>query len=86
MALVLMPIFAIGAYFGAMDVMIGTGDLSTMSSSIDSSFMFTVGGLVGLAAAFHTYPMAAKKQIFNEGSARVSIALLAIGGFFQPLH
>ena len=85
MALVLMPVFAIGAYFGAMDVMIGTGDLSTMSSSIDSSFMFTVGGLVGLAAAFHTYPMAAKKQIFNEGSARASIALLSIGGFFSAL-
>lgn len=84
-ALLLMPVFAIGAYFGSMDVMIGSGDLAEMSASITNSFMFTIGGLVALAAAYHSYPVAAKKEIFNPGSARMSTTLVAVGGFFSAI-
>jgi hypothetical protein len=80
LAMFLLPIFAIGSYFTAMDTLTGTNQMLTMSSTIDDGFMYTVGGLMMLSAIFSSYPLAAGNELAEPSRANMSVWFMMLGG------
>ncbi len=80
LAMFLLPIFAIGSYFTAMDTFTGTNQMLTMSSTIDNGFMYTVGGLMMLSAIFSSYPLAAGNKLAEPSRANMSVWFMMLGG------
>jgi hypothetical protein len=80
LAMSLLPIFAIGSYFTAMDTLTGTNQMLTMSSTIDNGFMFTVGGLMMLSAIFSSYPLASGNKLAEPSRANMSVWFMMLGG------
>ena len=80
LAMSLLPIFAIGSYFTAMDTLTGTNQMLTMSSTIDNGFMYTVGGLMMLSAIFSSYPLASGNKLAEPPRANMSVWFMMLGG------
>ena len=80
LAMSLLPIFAIGSYFTAMDTLTGTNQMLTMSSTIDNGFMYTVGGLMMLSAMFSSYPLASGNKLAEPPRANMSVWFMMLGG------
>lgn len=80
LAMFLLPIFAVGSYFTAMDTFTGTNQMLTMSSTIDNGFMYTVGGLMMLSAIFSSYPLATGNKLAEPSRANMSVWFMMLGG------
>jgi hypothetical protein len=76
----LLPIFAVGSYFTAMDTFTGTNQMLTMSSTINNGFMYTVGGLMMLSAIFSSYPLATGNKLAEPSRANMSVWFMMLGG------
>ena len=80
LAMFLLPIFAVGSYFTAMDTFTGTNQMLTMSSTINNGFMYTVGGLMMLSAIFSSYPLATGNKLAEPSRANMSVWFMMLGG------
>ena len=85
MAMVLMPIFAIGSYFTGMDTFTGTDKMGTMAATIDNGFMYTVGGLMMLSAAFTSYPLASGNKLSEPSRANLATWFFVVGGLASTI-
>jgi hypothetical protein len=85
MAFMVLPFFAIGGYFTAMDTFVGTGELGSMAHAVDLGMLFTVGGLLVLAGVFTNYPLAIGKPLATPSSAHLASWLVLVGGVASTL-
>ena len=85
MAFLVLPFFAIGGYFTAMDTFVGTGELGTMADIVDMNMLFTVGGLLVLAGVFTNYPNAIGKPLATPSTATLATWMVLIGGVTSTL-
>ena len=85
MAMVLMPIFAIGSYFTGMDTFTGTDKMGTMAATIDNGFMYTVGGLMMLSAVFTSYPLASGNKLSEPSRANLATWFFVVGGLASTI-
>ena len=85
MAFLVLPFFAIGGYFTAMDTFVGTGELGTMGDIVNMSMMFTVGGLLVLAGVFTNYPNAIGKSLATPSTATLATWMVLVGGVASTL-
>ena len=79
-AMMILPIFAVGGFFTGMDTFVGMDKLGNMAHTVDSGFMFTVGGLMMLAAIFTSYPLTSQKQLAKASNAQLAVWFTIIGG------
>ncbi|MCH2434839.1 MAG: hypothetical protein MK197_00920 [Candidatus Poseidoniaceae archaeon] len=77
------PVFALLGYFTGLNVMVGDGSLASVADTVNSSYLYVVGGLFALAALFHSYPLAAGKSL--TGSASTASWLVIGGGLFSAI-
>ncbi|HJL60161.1 MAG TPA: hypothetical protein QF621_07400, partial [Candidatus Thalassarchaeaceae archaeon] len=63
LAMVALPLFAVGGYFTSMDTFTGTAKMGDMAEMLDTSFMFTVGGLMMVSTIFTSYPLASGNNL-----------------------
>ena len=82
-AAILLPIFAILGYFTGLNVMVGDGSLANVADTVNSSYLYVIGGLFALAALFHSYPLAAGKSL--TGSAGGATWMVIAGGLFSTV-
>ena len=61
----------------------GDGSLANVADTVNSSYLYVVGGLFALAALFHSYPLAAGKSL--TGSASTASWLVIGGGLFSTI-
>ena len=80
---ILLPVFALLGYFTGLNVMVGDGSLADVADTVNSSYLYIVGGLFALAALFHSYPLAAGKSL--TGSASTASWLVIGGGLFSTI-
>ena len=85
MAMVLMPIFAIGSYFTGMDTFTGTDKMGSMAATIDNGFMYTVGGLMMLSAVFMSYPLASGNKLSEPSRANLATWFFVVGGLASTI-
>jgi hypothetical protein len=85
MAFMILPFFAVGGYFTAMDTYVGTGELGSMGNAINIGFLFTVGGLVMMAGVFTNYPLAIGKSLATPSTGTLASWLMVIGGVAATL-
>lgn len=75
----LLPLYVILSFFFGLNVMVGDGSMSTLASHMDSSYLYTIGGLFALGALFHSYPLAASRKLAGNSSTW-AVWLVIIGG------
>ena len=80
---ILLPIFALLGYFTGLNVMVGDGSLANVADTVNSSYLFVIGGLFALAALFHSYPLVAGKSL--TGSAGMASWLVIGGGLLSTI-
>ena len=80
---ILLPVFALLGYFTGLNVMVGDGSLADVADTVNSSYLYIVGGLFAHAALFHSYPLAAGKSL--TGSASTASWLVIGGGLFSTI-
>ena len=80
---ILLPVFALLGYFTGLNVMVGDGSLASVADTVNSSYLYVVGGLFALAALFHSYPLAAGKSL--TGSSSTASWLVIGGGLFSTI-
>jgi len=80
LAMLLLPLYAVGTYFAAMEAMVGTGSLASLSAAISRDFFFTVGGLLVLASVLGYMPLAGGRQPASTGGASTAVWMVAVGG------
>ena len=80
---ILLPLFAILGFFTGLNVMVGDGSLSNVADTVNSSYLYVIGGLFALAALFHSYPLVSEKEL--TGSAGVASWLLMAGGLLSTI-
>lgn len=85
LAMMTMPFFIIGAYFTGMSVYVGTGSLGEMAGTVDMGFMWTIGGLMVLAAAFTSLPQSAGKALANSSTASMAMWAVFVGGLLSTI-
>ena len=85
MAFLVLPFFAVGGYFTAMDTFVGTGELGTMGEIVNMSMLFTVGGLLVLAGVFTNYPNAIGKSLAAPSTATLATWMVLVGGVASTL-
>ena len=85
MAFLMLPFFAVGGYFTAMDTYVGTGELGSMATVMDLGTLFTVGGLLVLAGVFTNYPLAIGKPLATPSTGTMAAWLVLIGGVTSTL-
>ena len=82
-AAILLPVYAILGYFSGLNVMVGDGTLANVADTVNSSYLYVIGGLFALAALFHSYPLAAGKSL--TGSAGAATWMVIAGGLFSTI-
>ncbi|MCS5533246.1 MAG: hypothetical protein NZ736_03185 [Candidatus Poseidoniaceae archaeon] len=85
LAMVLMPFYAVGAFFTGMDVFVGTGQLGDMATTVDMGFLWTVGGLMILSGAYISYPLACKKDLAEPSKANLTVWFVLFGGLASTI-
>ena len=80
---ILLPVFALLGYFTGLNVMVGDGSLASVADTVNSSYLYVVGGLFALATLFHSYPLAAGKSL--TGSSSTASWLVIGGGLFSTI-
>ena len=79
-AMMLLPIYAVGGFFTGMDTFVGMDKLGSMAHTVDTGFISTVGSLMMLAVIFTSYPLAARKKLAKASNAQLAVWLTLIGG------
>ncbi len=79
-AAMLLPLFAVGAFFTGLDTFVGTERLGDVNDTVNLGFLLTVGSLLGLAVIFESLPLATGKKLQNESGARWAFWLALVGG------
>ena len=85
LAMVLMPFYAVGAFFTGMDVFVGIGELGDMATTLDMGFLWTVGGLMILSGAYTSYPLACNKDLSEPSRANLTVWFVLFGGFASTM-
>jgi Ca2+-binding EF-hand superfamily protein len=85
LAMVLLPLYAIGAFFTGMDVFLGTGKLGDMATTLDMGFLWTVGGLMILSGAYISHPLACNKELSEPSKANLTVWFVLFGGFASTI-
>ncbi len=85
LAMFLLPLFAIGSYFTGMDTFTGTNQMLSMSNTVDEGFMYTVGGLMMLAAIFSSYPLACGNKLSESSRANMAVWFMMFGGLCSTI-
>jgi len=80
---ILLPIFALIAFFTGLNVMVGDGTMATMAETTNMAYLYVIGGLFCLAALFHSYPIAAGRSL--EGNSSWATWLVIIGGVVSTI-
>lgn len=80
---ILLPIFAMLGYFTGLNVMVGDGSMANIAEVVNSSYLYVIGGLFALAALFHSYPLAAGKNL--TGAAGSASWLVIAGGLLSTI-
>jgi len=80
---ILLPVFALLGYFTGLNVMVGDGSMANVAAVVNSSYLYVIGGLFALAALFHSYPLAAGKEL--TGSAGAASWLVIAGGLLSTI-
>jgi Ca2+-binding EF-hand superfamily protein len=63
--------------------MVGDGSMANVAAVVNSSYLYVIGGLFALAALFHSYPLAAGKEL--TGSAGAASWLVIAGGLLSTI-
>ena len=79
----LLPLFALLGYFTGLNVMVGDGSMASAAETVNSSFLYVIGGLFALAALFHSYPLVSGKSL--TGAAGAASWLVIIGGILSTI-
>jgi Ca2+-binding EF-hand superfamily protein len=79
----LLPLFALLGFFTGLNVMVGDGSMANAAETVNSSYLYVIGGLFALAALFHSYPLAAGKSLL--GSAGTASWLVIAGGLLSTI-
>ena len=82
-AAILLPIYALLGYFTGLNVMVGDGSLAGVAETVNSSYLYVIGGLFALSALFHSYPLAAGKSL--TGSAGAATWMVIAGGLLSTI-
>ena len=77
----LLPLFAIFAFFTGLNVMVGDGGMSDISDTVNHYFLYLVGGLFAMGVLYHSYPLATGKTL--EGPAGLSVYIVVLGGIIS---
>jgi hypothetical protein len=85
MAFLVLPFFAVGGYFTAMDTFVGTGELGSMGEIVNMGMLFTAGGLLVLAGVFTNYPNAIGKPLAAPSTATLATWMVLVGGVASTL-
>ena len=85
LAMVALPLFAVGGYFTSMDTFTGTAKMGDMAEMLDTSFMFTVGGLMMVSTIFTSYPLASGNNLEDSSKANLAVWFLFFGGISSAI-
>ena len=76
----LLPIFAIGAYFTALDTFAGIGSLGEVHTTVNQGFYWVIGGLLVVAALTQILPLTVGRELSSRSKARWAFWLVMLGG------
>ena len=77
---VLLPLFAVGAFFTGLDSFAGIGELSAVHATVTMGFYWVVGGILMVGVLNFILPLAIGRQVSSRSSARWSFWLVLFGG------
>jgi len=77
---VLLPLFAVGAFFTGLDSFAGIGELSAVHTTVTMGFYWVVGGILMVGVLNFILPLAIGRQVSSRSSARWSFWLVLFGG------
>ena len=83
-AALLLPIFAVLAFFTGLNVMIGDGSLTDVAMTVNMGYLYTIGGLFCMAVMFELYPLASGNRLVGN-SAGMATWLVIFGGLFSTI-
>lgn len=85
LAVLLLPLYAVGMYFAAMETMVGAGSLDALFASLSRDFFFTVGGLLVLSSVLGYMPLAGGRRPVSTGGASTAVWMVAAGGLLATV-
>jgi hypothetical protein len=85
LAMFLLPIYAVGAYFSGMETLVGEASLDGLNTSLSHGLFFTVGGLLALSATIGYLPQANGRAAAESGGASTAVWMVALGGFLATV-
>jgi Ca2+-binding EF-hand superfamily protein len=81
-AALLLPLFAVLAFFTGLNVMVGDASLTSVATTVNMGYLYTIGGLFCLAVMFELYPLASGNRLAGT-SAGLATWLVIFGGLFS---
>ena len=85
LAMFLLPMYAVGAYFTGMETLVGEASLHGLNMSLSHGLFFTVGGLLALSATLGYLPQANGRAAADSGGASTAVWMVALGGFLASV-
>lgn len=85
LAMFLLPIYAVGAYFSGMETLVGEASLHGLNMALSHGLFFTVGGLLALSATLGYLPQANGRAAADTGGASTAVWMVALGGFLATV-
>ena len=85
LAMFLLPIYAVGAYFSGMETLVGEASLHGLNMALSHGLFFTVGGLLALSATLGYLPQANGRPAADTGGASTAVWMVALGGFLATV-
>ncbi|MCH1411460.1 MAG: EF-hand domain-containing protein [Candidatus Poseidoniaceae archaeon] len=85
LAMFLLPIYAVGAYFTGMETLVGEASLHGLNMSLSHGLFFTFGGLLALSATLGYLPQANGRAAAGSGGASTAVWMVALGGFLASV-
>lgn len=76
----LLPAFAVGAYFTALDTFAGAGGLADMHATVNQGVIWVVGGLAILSSLTLVLPLVVGREIASRSRARWAFWMITLGG------
>ena len=83
-AALLLPLFAVLAFFTGLNVMVGDASLASVATTVNMGYLYTIGGLFCLAVMFELYPLASGNRLAGT-SAGLATWLVIFGGLFSTV-
>ena len=80
----LLPIFAVLAFFTGLNVMVGDASLELVASTVNMGYLYTIGGLFSLGVIFSLYPAASGNKLAGR-SASMATWFVIVGGLFSTI-